>query len=254
MLDSVSKDWIGLVEGNYESVIPIFPTKTFWGRKKGESIPFLPYQSLYSSRVLSPVRKEAFAEKIKSVYGAWSLTLDTKIKGLVGKKGVQKQEKSLLDLSLEYAELRASYDPTYQKMLEDVDYSNFQPMGNISPEKMVEFYMDNTTGTKPEDASRLHRIIYNAMHRGIGYGMGITDEANTILAINFVIQSHNRLFEIMPATSSKGKAVGADFFLLDQIMRRNAKRRMLFELHPNKSLVPDFYSSFQKSPFFTFTS
>jgi len=79
-LDNVAKDWDGLVEGDYESVMPL-PYKLNWRKNKQLHQPSLLRElGLYSINALSEKRIQAFLDKIPSQFKSLEMRLNEQVK------------------------------------------------------------------------------------------------------------------------------------------------------------------------------
>ena len=64
MLDHIGKDWFGIVEDDYQSVMPLITGKTWLGRQKIWQPQLLDTLGLYSVNAMSEKRIKSFLEAI----------------------------------------------------------------------------------------------------------------------------------------------------------------------------------------------
>ena len=224
-LDSVSKEWDALVEGDYESVLPLFHTidNNFSYHKS-----LLREAGIYSINLLSKKRIEAFVEAIPDAYKNVDIQF---------KKGIQLPQNDHFEviststnheLSLQspYDTIRNNYADAAVLSLKKAKEFELKPTSSIKPEAIADLFKQNTKKSKESEAAfhAYHRIMYNALHRGWGFASGIVDEKNDLLAAAFFIFSHGRALTLLAPETTDGKEKGALTLLFDFFIRNNAGR------------------------------
>lgn len=240
-LDNISKDWAGLVEGDYQSVMPFFWKKNFWGQASIYTPDLIRSLGIYSVHVLSPKRIKLFLEAIPATYKKVNLALNeshnlSKLPGL----NVQPQSNTLLLLKDPYEEISEQYKETLisQKLPDGC-----QMTSSIKPEQIADFYLSHSNDAKSIKKTRSNemlRIMYNSLHRGVGVGSGIKDAAGNWLAVNFYLLGQGKAISWIPIQSAKGKELGALTFLLDMFIRANAGRPMILDFNGTDPLFEQF--------------
>lgn len=66
-IDAISKDWEALIEGDYESVMPLIWKKNWIGRKQIYVPTLMREVGIYSANALSPKRVTTFLEAIHKI-------------------------------------------------------------------------------------------------------------------------------------------------------------------------------------------
>lgn len=228
-LDSVAKDWGGLVEGNYESVMPLIKNE------KGIYQPELIREAgVYTSRVPSRTRIQKFIESIPEEYESINIHLNTQNKiDQPGNFEASRQSNYQLLLSRPYDNLAENFDPELQELLKTAAQYNFSSTTSLKPEDVADFFKKHTTQRKNIDHKyyAFLRIMYNALHRGLGFASGIYDEKKNLLAANFFIFSHGKIVSLMPVESAKGKKKCALAFLFNMVLLTNAKRTAILDFN-----------------------
>ncbi|MDG2419269.1 MAG: hypothetical protein P8M17_09775, partial [Saprospiraceae bacterium] len=84
------------------------------------------------------------------------------------------------------------------------------------------------------------RIMYNAMHRGLGFSAGVEDKNGNLLAADFFIFSHGRLLSLIGTKSENGDKMGAHHMLIDRIIQTNATRPIIFDFNTNEKWTEGF--------------
>ncbi|MFT5165606.1 MAG: hypothetical protein ACI8P3_000834 [Saprospiraceae bacterium] len=234
-LDTVAKEWDGLVEGDYESVMPLFITEK---QELLEQPKLLREAGIYSIHLLSQKRTMAFLEAIPGQYSDVLLQLN---------EGIQLAEDSdyevtqlknyqlvLLDA---YETIVDKYAPSLRSQRKSPDRKQMLPSSNVKPEKIAQLFKDNSPATIENEMSfhTYQRIMYNALHRGWGATFGVTDLDKHLLSAAFFIYGQGRVMQLVTATSPKGKTLGAYEYLMDNFMQSHAGRPMVLDFNtPNE--------------------
>jgi hypothetical protein len=245
-LDSVSKEWDALIEGDYESVLPLFQTTS------GSS---LYYQSLiresgiYSIHLLSQKRIATFVEAIPESYKNVDIQFKQGIQ-LPGNNNFKIKQKNNQHLFLQspYDTIRNNYSETLNASLKRANQNKLKPISSIKPEKIAELFKDNSIQSKDLEAvfHAYQRIMYNALHRGWGFASGIIDENNNLLAAAFFIQSHGKVLILLAPQTEEGKTLGARDLLFDFYIRNNAGRPQILDFNTDDN-YPENFGALQKN-------
>lgn len=233
-LDNTTQEWDGLVEGDYESVMPL-PFKYNWLKSKQLYQPsVLRELGVYSINALSPKRIEAFFDKIPADYKSMQMRLNEQMK-FPENQGfrVKKLENYQLFLAQPYEELADKFDRELLLKLEEAEKIRLLPSNQLKPEKIAEFYKTYAPKTKEteENFHALQRIMWNAMHRGWGSAAGVLGENKELCAVNFFIYSHGKVLSFCAAESPYGKAKGALDFSFNMMLRSHAGRPSILDFN-----------------------
>ncbi len=231
MLDAVSKDWIGIVENDYESVMPLFVKKDFWGRRKIYIPDSLQKLGIYSVNVLSAKRVENFLKAIPTEYSAKTLDLFG-IGRNFGCEGYTsaKMFSSSLILNRSYEEIRETYSPSLKTLLEEQG-DHYFPSSTIKPEIFAELVSKKGLEKLRTHASfhALQRIVYNFLHRGTGNIFGLNDKEKGLSVAAFVIYSHNIVWvPYIVGSDDYANKVGIPI-LLDTLIRTHSDRPLTLD-------------------------
>lgn len=233
-LDQVGKDWDALVEGDYESVLPLVWRRYWLGGKELYQPDLMRELGIFSSRVLSQKRIEKFIDSIPPDYHSVQISLNEQ-NVRINEQKYQLTEKinHQILLTETYNKIRSGYTP---KMLNQLDKaSNYKLLSttSVKPETIADFFREHTSVRDRLDRNyhALQRIMYNTLHRGWGFASGIHDAQGELLACNFFIYSHNKAISLIPVQSKKGKDLNALPYLVDVFIRKHAGRSLIFDLN-----------------------
>lgn len=249
-LDNVCENWDGLVEGDYESVFPLVWNKKLLGYKQLYQPPFSQQLGIYSVNVMSLARRKAFLEAIPEEYRYVNIQLNDHniIPEDWGFK-TTKRPNFLVDLNRSYEEISSKYSKNLKRSLKKANQFKFTATTNVKPEKLVALFnehqgskIDNWT---EKNVHMAHRIIYNALHRGLGFISGIEDENGELLAASFFLSSHRRFYNILPASTPKGRECRAMHVLIDLLIRMNVNKPMFLDFEGSSiESIARFYKQF----------
>jgi len=230
-LDSVSKDWDALIEGDYESVLPLYHTIdngfAYHQRLLRES-------GIYSIHLLSQKRIEAFMNAIPDTYKNVDIQFKNGIQ-IPSNPLFETKSKSNFELYLQspYDTIRNNYSEAAEAALKNAREYKLKPTSSVKPEKIATLFKENTSRSKESEAAfhAYHRLMYNAMHRGWGFASGIIDENNTLLTAAFFIYSHGKALTLLAPETKEGKQKGARTLLFDFFIRNNAGRPQILDFN-----------------------
>lgn len=233
-LDAVAREWDCLVEGDYESVLPLPFAKDWLGRKTVVQPELMRELGVYSIHVLSQGRVRKFLEAIPDEYKKIQIDLNEQI-GLPEKMDYLVAEKTNYQLLLEkpYEEIAEGYSRDLLLKLEKAEQANLRPKANLKPEKVANFYKKHAPASPQKEQSfhAMHRIMYNILHRGWGFASGIETPEGELLAVDFYIYSHSKVMRLAPVVSPQGKAVGALESLTNNLIMTHAEKRMILDFN-----------------------
>lgn len=231
MLDAVSKDWFGIVENDYQSVMPFFFKKNMWGKKIIYMPATIQKTGLFSVNVLSQKRVENFLDFVPKDFKIKEIELYGTNKNIqVENFRSTKLFSSNLMLNKSYEELHSQYSQELKQILEKYQ-KTYIPSGTIKPEFFAK--MLKTSGLAKYRNERsfhsIQRIIYNFLHRGTGNIFGLTNRDGQLKVAAFIIYSHNIIWipyiaSLPDVTQEEGIPV-----LIDTIIRTHAGRQLVLD-------------------------
>ena len=230
-LDATSRRFDVLVEGEYESVMPLVWDKDWLGRKRLFMPELTPSLGIFSVHVLSPKRVKAFLEE---AYGRFDrIELDLSGPGALSPElnyEVERRDRPVVAIAdRNYEELASDYDSDLLRKLHLAEEANLLVHNNIKPEKAAAFIAEHYRGGQKLQHPML-RILYNAMHRGIGWANSVNDVSGEMLGVGVFVASHNRISCVMMAENARGKSLGAGSRMFDFTLRQAAGSTLLIDL------------------------
>ncbi len=238
-LDSVSKEWDALIEGDYESVLPLFHSTD----NGANYLPSLIRPVIYSIHIHSQKRIEAFINAIPDEYKNIEIQLKKGIQ-LPSRNNFEIKQKWNHELSLQspYDTIRSNYSEAMEHSLDKAKQYKLRPSSSVKPEKIAALFKENTKKSKDIEAifHAYHRIMYNALHRGWGFSSGIEDQNNNLLAAAFFTYTHGIALTLLASETPEGKQMGARSLLFDFAIRKNAGRPQILDFNTDEDYPKDF--------------
>lgn len=233
-LDAVAREWDCLIEGDYESVMPLPYKKDWLGRKHIYQPELMRELGVYSIHVLSQGRVKKFLEAIPAEFSKIQIDLNEQI-GLPSGMDYLVGEKTNYQLLLEkpYEELAEGFSRDLLLKLETAENSSLRPIANMKPEKVADFYKKYAPESpeKEQNFHAMHRIMWNILHRGWGFASGVESSDGELLAANFFIYSHSKVLSFVPVESPRGKKMGALPYLMNTLLRTHAEKRQILDFN-----------------------
>lgn len=262
-LDNVAENWVGLVEGDYQSVFPlVWNDKMF--KIKQLYQPFLCQQlGVFTVNVRSKERIRQFLNAIPPEFKYWDLAMNDgneQVLKLEEYQSIQKDNYHLY-LNKTYEELYANYSKNIKRNLKKAADANLYLTGNLKPETFVA-EVKKAQLLKgihhPEGLYHAaHRIIYNCLHRGKGIITAAYNTQKELCAAIFFMFDGAALINLLNVTTEAGREVGAMAYLLDATIKREADRHKYIDFEG--SSIPGiarFYQSFgaENVPYYQVTN
>jgi len=233
-IDAITKDWEVLVEGDYESVMPLIWKKNWLGKKQIYLPTLMRETGIYSANALSPKRVTAFLDAIPQLYKKVSLEVDQFTLPPQNQNWqIEKKENHLVYLNKSYEQLSAHFSKEVLAGLDKARTSEIQSINSLKPEMIVDFYKKHDPSYTKENYYAYLRIMYNLLHRGWGFMSGVADKTGQLLAVNFFLFSHGRMVSFLPVVSKKGITQGAMEFLFNLLFHTNANKQMILDFNKN---------------------
>lgn len=247
-LDLVHEDWDALVEGDYQRVMPITLKKKFGMTYFYQ--PFFTQQfGVFSISILNPDIIESFIDKIPS----YIKLIDVNFNSLNKINGKEYQLISnsnyMLDLINEYPKLASKYSNNTKRNLKKSLKNELTFMKGVKPEDIISLFRINkgTQITKwtNENYIVLRRLIYTAIHKGMGFTCGVYTKHNELCAAAFFLKNNDRLIFLFSGSDSTARENGAMTFLIDNVIRSNSPGSKVFDFEgSNNENLARFYKGF----------
>ncbi|HMQ06988.1 MAG TPA: hypothetical protein PKC30_06775 [Saprospiraceae bacterium] len=233
-LNQISKDWEGLVEDNYQSVMVLPVRKNILAGWDLIQPPLTRVVGIYSVNVLTPIRIQTFLEAIPSDFKTVDIHLNPiSFHEKNGNFVLSEKMNYTLNLNNPYEIIRKGFDREAIEVLDTAENAGWVIASGIKPENLADFYKQNSPDKENRNYNfhALQRIMYNALHRGIGFSSAVLDGERNPIAVLFAIYSHNKVVLLLQLETSQKNGKGALLFLLDMLIRAHAGRSLTLDLN-----------------------
>ncbi|MBC8319334.1 MAG: hypothetical protein H8E34_01290 [Bacteroidetes bacterium] len=241
-LDLVHEGWEALVEEDYQRVMPLTLRKKFGITYYYQ--PFFTQQfGVFSINILNPKIIEDFISKIPVHVKLIDVNFNIFNKFAEEKYHLISNNNYLLDLINEYPKLASKYSNNTKRNLKKSLENNLIFMKGVKPESVISLFRTNRgadiTKWTEKNYVVLQRIMYKAIHKGMGTTCGVYSENNELCAAAFFLKNNNRLIFLFSGSDEVARTNGAMTFLIDTVIRDNSPggRILDFEGSNNENLA-----------------
>ncbi len=245
-LDSMAKNWEGLVLNNYDAVMPLT-----WNKKYGVHYlyqpPFTACLGAFGKNISAELLNQ-FLKAIPVKYKYWDIYFNAgnffKLPGF----NLYERSNYLLNLNDSYEILYAAFRDNIKRNIKKIEQYgltvkkniDFKDAINLSKAQATEF-----SDLKDADYSnfeKLCRLLYQKQ-KSTTYGVFTKDGQLVAAAVFFF--SHKRAYYILVGNHPNGKTLGASHALINAFIRDHAGENMILDFEGSDiSSLAFFYSSF----------
>lgn len=220
-LDVVSPQWEALMADDYMFVMPL-PKKRKLGFSYLIQPRFTQQLGLFSAREITPDILRLFVSKIP--YIAYHLHLNAH-----NPDGQQLRRSNYeLVLSDSYDTMKAHFSNNTRRNIVEA-YANGLHLDSVDSEVFIDFWLEHNPATNSAYKVLLPHFIPMILENHLGQKIGIYTADNELIAVLLLLVYHKRIFYLLPASSTKGKALKAMFFLIDFLIQTHAKSSMILD-------------------------
>ena len=247
-LDILCSDWEALVEGDYESVMPL-PV----AHKYSVDYIFQPFFTqqlgVFSVNKLSPDVIEKFIQAIPSKYKYIEQNFNTFNKIENHDYNTKKNITYELDLIEPYESLQKDFATNTRRNIKKATELELTINKEVTPNQLINLFRNDkgqeVSVLKEEHYERLSTLITFSLRHQIGEIYGVFSKEKYLIAAAFFITSHNKTIFLFSASNEKGKVNRAMFLLIDQFIKDNSEKHLTLDFEgSNIAGLARFYSSF----------
>lgn len=251
-LDIVSPGWDALVMDDYATVMPLT-----WRKKLGIYYLFKPIFTqqlgVFSAIRVSNTTIKEFINKIPVKFKFIQISLNEKNPHNDITADVTLNSNYVLPLSLPYTKIYHSFSRNCRRNIKKAEESGLIVNNNISISQFIEFLRYNL-GYKigvmrRQDYDVLESILITAANNNTGKIYGAFTKENELCAIGSFMYTRKRCIFSVCASSEKGKLSQAMYLLVNNEIKNNAGRDMIFDFSgSNIKGIAYFNSTFGAEP------
>lgn len=226
-LDVVSPDWEALVSTDYDYVMPL-PIKSKYGFQYLVQ-PILAQQlGIFSKHEISAKVVEEFMKEIP--YFSYELNLNEKNfydKALI-------YPNFILDLNKSYENIFSAYSKNCKRNIEKAKANNLKIQQNITKESFLSFYFSADKNYLSPRQPVLKKLIEKGILENTLKLYGVFSAENNLVAALCLLESHNRLTYLLPASNAEGKKLSAMFLLIDYLIHKKAGKNYILDFEGSR--------------------
>lgn len=256
-LDNVCDTWSALVFDDYSAVFPIVHNKILGMNQIYQ--PYLTQQlGLFSYDFIQKQQVVNCIESIPSSFRKIHLHLnESNICNSFGHYSVFEKPNYLLSLYNPYELIQAQYSENTLRNIKKAKKSNLYAHSSLSVEQFLNELESNQkilgNHYKAEIYHTASRIMYNAMHRGVGQILSIFNQSHECLASIFWIHNGARYINLLNYSNLEGRAKGAMPYLVDLFIQQHSEKMSYIDFEGSSiDSIARFYKSFgaENHPYF----
>ncbi len=251
-LDIVSPGWEALIEGDYQTLMPLTLNKKY-------GIPYL-YQpfftqqlGIFSPETLTENKTGAFLEALPPQFKLIEINLNTSNETKNSAFYLRKNTSFKLNLAQPYSTIVQKYSENTKRNIKKAQKQGLVLRKNADPKKIIRLFRHNR-GKKIETLSGKHyllleKLLEELIKRDAVQILSVETANKELSAGAFFIESGVNAVFLFSGSDEGSRENGAMFYLIDRFISENAQR--LYTLDFNGSNNPNlarFYSGFGSLP------
>lgn len=228
-LDALSENWHGLVVNDYESVMPL-PWKKKAGIRYCYTPPFIQQLGLTGN-----INQEILKEAIKCLsafvsYGDFTFNFsNTGLREIIP---VSERTNLIINLINPYNTTRSAYKQDVIENIRKAENENLLYKKEYAAESSVSLYQQlykkKIPSVKPEDYTHFTALCKNLYGHQKCFTRSVMHKQE-LLCTAVLLIDNKRIYNIMNATTSTGRAKEANYFLFDQLIQEFSGTPLLLD-------------------------
>lgn len=251
-LDITCPGWEALVEGDYETVMPLTA-----GKKYGINYLYQPYFTqqlgVFSLKKLDSEVAENFINAIPKIYKFIEINLNTfnKIQNpqLISKRNVTYE----LDLIRSYDKICKDYSTNTKRNIKKAFENKIYLAKGTQPEHLITLFRndkgEDLKKLNDSDYERLKKLMLLTMSFKLGQLYFAFNEKHEVCGGAFFVTAHQKSIFLFSSSNKEGKEKSAMFAIIDGFIKINSERNITLDFEgSNIEGLARFYGSFGAKP------
>lgn len=242
-LNTMAKNWHGLVIDDYQAIIPL-PWKKKLGIRYGYTPPFIQQLGLIGKMndTLWPIVLEA----IHSFYSYGDIHFNFSNDWIQRNVSANERTNLLIDLSKGYPTIQSFYNNDLIENVKKASHLSYQ-VGSLK-ESIALYqaqYSNRFPQTQKRDYVNFMKLCLLLVQKKQCFIRSVHDDKNAVLATAVLLKDNKRIYNVMNTTTLEGRNKEANHYLLDQIIKEFSGQLLFFDFE-GSSLpgVKAFYEKF----------
>jgi hypothetical protein len=247
-LDIVSPRWEGLVEEDYQSVMPLACRKKFGIHYLYP--PFFTQQlGVFSVNKFTEEKIKEFINAIPPRFSYFEINLNTLNKFSSMDMIIHPNLTHELDLIESYQHMFDSYSENLRRNLKRASNADLVIDKHANPQLIINLFRHNKgkqySHIRPRDYDTLEELIETCMQKGRAQVWGVLTKERRLCAGAFFVESNGKVIFLFSGANQVALTNGAMPFLIDRFIEENAHRNLILDFEgSNDHNLARFYKSF----------
>ena len=242
-LDLVASRWVGIVEDDYRSVMPL-PVRERFGINYVFQPDFTQQLGVYGSDIVKGELLKTFIEAIpgKLKYVDTNLNYTNQSDNLVS--GITKKVNYELDLRKKYIHLREKYsDNTRRNIQRSIPF--IEIVEDVSVADLIRMIKENSLRKKPREYYEwMNCFAYKLVRNGYGKITGALKDGK-LCAATLIVYYSKRVYYLISVSDETGKQNRAMFAIIDHIIQTCSDKNLFLDFEgSNISGIARFFEGF----------
>lgn len=224
-LDSCDPDWHGLVDSNYDYVLPISIRSKFRIQYAYQPF-FVRHGGVIGKENVSKEITLQFIRAIPAAIKYIDFCFYNQNLMLFPDFTIQKRHYQLLDISGNYNQIATEYSENHKRSLRKAEKAKLIIQSDYNPDTVVEQFRvhkkDTIKAFDEGDYRTLNHLMKAVAAQNASLCHAVLDTSGHLMAAGFFMISHNRIVYLKGFSSPEGRNAGAMHFLFDKLIRSYA--------------------------------
>jgi hypothetical protein len=252
-LNTMAKNWHGLVIDDYSAIMPL-PWKRKLGIRYGYTPPFI--QQLGLIGTIHHDKWPSVLDAIHSFYSYADIHFNFQNVSIQNHVSSIQRTNLMIDLSNGYPGIQSFYSKDLNENIRKAAHLSYQ-IGSLK-ESIALYqtqYSKRFPQTQKKDYVNFMQLCLLLVQKKQCFIRSVHDDKNTVLATTVLLKDNKRVYNVMNTTTFEGRNKEANHYLIDQIIREFSGQLLLFDFE-GSSLpgVKAFYEKFgaENEPYFQY--
>lgn len=247
-LDIVSENWDALVEGDYETVMPLTKNQKYKFQYLRQPV-YAQQLGVFSTRRLDQTKVESFLKAIPKnfKYVQINLNIFNRLENSVYK--TQSNANYELDLIKPYEKIKKNYSANTKRNLAKALKNNISIAEGVTSNNLIALFRNNVGDARNNfnnsHYDTLRRLISLCTRFRCGEIIGAYTNENNLCAATFFVYSNQKAIYLVSASTPEGIEKRAMFCLIDHYIRKNSERHITLDFEgSNIESIARFFKGF----------
>ena len=249
-LDNIVPNWKGLIGKNYDWVLPV-TEKTKWGISYLYQPPLTQQLGVFARDASVVIPWIAIIEVLKKKYKFWEINFNYATPVNVFPTDIKASPATnfILPLQMGYQNLRLNYHKDLIRNLKRSQQFRLvykrEDDFKVSIDEYTKAYGDRMQHVVNDDYERFTKICEYAAAKSQLVCRKAVNQQNELMATVLLLSDGKRLYNMMNTTTTAGRKVEANHFLMDSVIREFAGQELILDFEGSDLPgVKSFYENF----------